>query len=405
MSQQLSGVDLQAHSLLDRRRERRLFLAACMAGGFAIVDNPRPCLAAQAQTPTTTVDGRKISVEAVESMQSLKPQLQFDMAKAMANPTMQFQGGFNRQFGGGAAGGAGGGNAGGQGDGGGRFGGGGAGGVIGGGGRGFSGPLASYGIALSVAGENNAKAADVHVEIASEVKAVDDNGEMLESPAMAPLQLHFPDFEQRNGGKHFVYLRASKQPRMMLKTLDGELVITPGRNVIVEFTAPIAGKVAKKAFQESFTIDSLQAGPDGIRVSATFPAPKNQAPPPANIQQFMQMSMMPNDKNSYFVELVDDNGDVYYPNSGGSGGGAQMTEFSFKGGPGNNVPGNNFPGNNVPGNKGKQRQAATVPTSRAFDFQPLPQGRSLKAVRMRWIERTGAPRRVPFQLRDIPLPG
>jgi hypothetical protein len=52
-----------------------------------------------------------------------------------------------------------------------------------------------------------------------------------------------------------------------------------------------------------------------------------------------------------------------------------------------------------------QRQNNTAPTIRNFEFAALPQGRSIKAVRMRWIERTGAARRVPFQLRDVPLPG
>lgn len=395
------GIDARLDSLISLRGERRAFLAAAAAGCFAFARNGGWCVAAQAQaqTPTVVVDGRKLSVEAVDSVKGMKPSMQFDMAKAMANPGMQFQNGFNQQFrggGGGNGGGAGafggGGGGGGGGNGGNGRGGGGGGGGVGGG---FSGPLASYGIAISIAPDGkNAKAfgkvPEVVVEIAPEAKAVDDNDELLESPPLGALQLHFPEFEQRNGNKQYVYLRASKQPRTRLKTLDGELVITPGRSVVVEFPAPIAGKVTKKAYQESFTIDSLQAGPDGIRVAASFPAPKNQGPPPANIQQFMQMSMMPNDKNSYFVEIVDDQGDVYSPNSGGMGGSAQMGIFNF---------------GDPQGKKGVQRKNDTAPTIRSFDFAALPQGRSIKAVRLRWIERTGAARRVPFQLRDVPLPG
>jgi hypothetical protein len=389
------GIDARLDSLPSLRRERRMFLAAAAAGCFAYAQNGGSCVAAQAQaqTPTVVVDGRKLSVEAVESVNDMKPSMQFDMAKAMANPGVQFQNGFNQQFRGGV-GGAGGGGVGGGGVGG-NVGNGRGGGFGGGFGGGVSGPLASYGIAISVAldGKNGkafGKAPEVVVEIAPEAKAVDDNDEMLESPPLGALQLHYPEFEQRNGNKQYVYLRASKQPRTRLKTLDGELVITPGRSVVVEFPAPIAGKVTKKAFQESFTIDSIQAGPDGVRVAAAFPAPKNQGPPPANIQQFMQMSMMPNDKNSYFVEIVDDQGDIYTPSSGGTGGGAQMGVFNF---------------GDPQGKKGMQRKNDTAPTIRSFDFAALPQGRSIKAVRMRWIERTGAARRVPFQLRDIPLPG
>ncbi len=372
------------------RIERRIFLATC-AAGVVLERQASWYAAAQAPGPTVTVDGRTIGVDAVEFVAGMTPSMQFDMTKALAaQPAFQFQNGNAQQpaQAGGVAGGVGGG-VGGAGGGGGR-------GVAIQGGVGFSGPLAKYGLALSVVAGNakaGGKAIEQLVEIAPEVKAIDDNGDTLEPPPLGPLSLHFPDFEQRHVGKQYLYLRADKRPRMSLKTLDGELVITPGRNVVVEFAAPIAGKTTKKAFQETFTLDSLQAGPDGIRVTASFPAPKNQAPPPANMQQFMQMSMRPNDKNSYFVEVVDSDGAVYFPSGGGSGGGAQMTNFSFGVMPAG------------PGKPARQRQAAVLPISRSFDFAPLPPGRSLKAVRLRWIERTGPPRRVPFQLRDIPLPG
>jgi hypothetical protein len=65
---------------------------------------------------------------------------------------------------------------------------------------------------------------------------------------------------------------------------------------VVEFAAPIAGKVTKKAFQESFTIDSLQAGPEWNPKSRRPFRAEEPGPPPANIQQFMQMSMKPNDQ-------------------------------------------------------------------------------------------------------------
>lgn len=360
------------------RLKRREFLIAIANGMMATsVFGPRLAQAqALPQTPTTVVDGRKISVEAVESVRGMTPSIQFDMSKAMANPAMQFQNGKMIQQPGGGGGGVA---------------------KASGGGIGLSGSLASYGIALSVAAPGNnaravGKAADVILEIAPEVKAVDDNGEALESPPIPFAAIHFVEFERRNPGKQFVYLRASKEVRTSLKTLDGELVVTPGRNVVVEFPAPINGKVTKKAFEESFAVESLQAGPDSIRVVALFPAPKNQAIP-MNMQQFMQMSMVPNEKNSCLVEIVDDQGDVHYPSSGGSSGGTQMSTFSFGGTTGQ------------PGKPVRQRQAAPVPTSRAFDFQPLPAGRSVKAVRLRWIERTGASRRVPFQLRDIPVSG
>ena len=374
--------------LADRVRhrvERRVFLTACLAG-VVLERQASWCAAVQAPGPTVVVDGRTIGVDAVEFVAGMTPSLQFDMTKALAGqPAFQFQNGNVQQ----RAQAGGGGGVGGTGGVGGR-------GVAIQGGVGFSGPLAKYGLALSVVAGNvkaGGNAIEQFVEIAPQVKAVDDNGDTLEPAPLGPMSLHFPDFEQRHVGKQYLYLRADKRPRMSLKTLDGELVITPGKNVAVEFAAPIAGKATKKAFQETFTLDSLQAGADGIRVTASFPAPKNQAPPPANMQQFMQMSMLPNDKNSYLVEIVDEQGAVYFPSGGGSGGGAGMTNFSFGVMPAG------------PGKPARQRQAAAVPTSRSFDFAPLPPGRSLKAVRLRWIERTGAPRRVPFQLRDIPLPG
>ena len=116
MNEPSQGIDARLGSLLSFRRNRRAFLAALAAGSVTFARNGDWCAAAQAQaqTPTVVVDGRKLSVEAVESVRNMKPSMQFDMAKAMANPGMQFQNGFNQQFrgsgnGGGGAGGGGGG--------------------------------------------------------------------------------------------------------------------------------------------------------------------------------------------------------------------------------------------------------------------------------------------------------
>jgi hypothetical protein len=149
--------------------------------------------------------------------------------------------------------------------------------------------------------------------------------------------------------------------------------------------------VTKKSDGEEFTYKAFTTSPGGFTIMATFPsttAQNNAKTPPERMQAMMQASM-----GAYSVSVEDNEGHVHFAAGSGSGGGSggSTSSFSFgaSGGPGGGVVRGSGFGSSRPG--------------QSYTFKDLPEGRTIKKVRMKMVDRTGETKAIPFTLTDIRL--
>jgi serine/threonine protein kinase len=220
-------------------------------------------------------------------------------------------------------------------------------------------------------------------EVSAKLIATGENGQELAHQANNPMTMRCLEFENTVPGSSVVYLEELQQVEE-IASLKGDLIVTPGRILVAEFTG--TARDSQRVDGETFTLNSVTEGNGGIQVSATLPPTTRQKRARTFEEQF---KVLTDSMGAFDVTLEDDNGDVYSANSGGSSGGS--SSGSSSGG------GNGF--NNGNGNVNQSSSS-----SQSFSFAALPPGRSIKKIRVKMTDRIGEPRSYPFEMRDVPVP-
>ena len=224
------------------------------------------------------------------------------------------------------------------------------------------------------------------VEIGQNLVAVGENGQKLEHQADNPITMRSLAFEGSVPGAFPVYLEEVQQINK-LATLKGELLVTPGRLLTAEFdgTKP----QTKVVDGESFTIESVSQGANGIQVAVALPQTTRQKRARTFEEQF---KVLTDSMGAFDVTIEDDQGEVYSSVGGGSAGGSSSGSSS----------GGGFVNGAIPQGNGKANQSNRL--SQSFGFASLPQDRTIKTIRIKMTDRTGEPKSFPFSMQDIPVP-
>ena len=236
--------------------------------------------------------------------------------------------------------------------------------------------------------------------------ATDDQGHAVEWMAPGPFNFYDPEFEKQTRGALVAYFQ-EEDGTDHLKSVTGDLKVTPGRVLEVEF--PGAKPGTKKSGEHSFTLKGLQTNGQGIQVSLTLP---QLSKPRGNMfgNPEAMMKAMLAQQGAFEVMLEDSEGAIHYSNASGGGSSSGSSSGSGNGfatgGAGGTAIGNgnggaggngNFP--NTTGNQSVQNSSGS-----SYSFAALPEGREIKSLMIRAVERTGKPRMYPFKLDLIPIP-
>lgn len=221
------------------------------------------------------------------------------------------------------------------------------------------------------------------VEVSAKLIATGEAGQELAHQADNPMTMRCLDFENAVPGSSVVYLEELQQVEK-IASLKGELMVTPGRILVAEFTG--TAPESQRVDGETFTLNSVTEGNGGIQVSVALPQTTRQKRARTFEEQF---KVLTDSMGAFDVTMEDDNGEVYAANSGGSSGGSSSGSGS---GSGNGL-------NNGSGNVNQQSSS-----SQSFSFPSLPPGRSIKKIRVKMTDRTGEPKSYPFDMKDVPIP-
>jgi len=163
--------------------------------------------------------------------------------------------------------------------------------------------------------------------------------------------------------------------------------VTPGRLLTAEFdgTKP----QTKVVDGESFTIESVSQGANGIQVAVALPQTTRQKRARTFEEQF---KVLTDSMGAFDVTIEDDQGETYSSVGGGSAGGSSSGSSS----------GGGFVNGAIPQGNGKANQSNR--SSQSFGFASLPQDRTIKTIRIKMTDRTGEPKSFPFSMQDIPVP-
>jgi len=255
-------------------------------------------------------------------------------------------------------------------------------------------PPPNLGLALQIqSGAKNRPKNNLLVEIVAPLAATDDQGQRLDSPNNPSLEIHFPQFENDKKDARFFYFYQKDRNAKTIAKLEGELSVTPGRVVSVEFKGPKWVNQSRRLGRDTFTITALEQNKDATIVTMSLPILQKPMPDLNNPQAF-QAAMMES-FDAFRLELEDDQGKIYKPRNYFSGNGSAINQmnsnFSFQFGGGFN-------------NQGGNVQKPQNSNTRIFNLASLPPDRQVKAIRITMIEKNGDTRRLPFIIQDIPLP-
>ncbi len=256
-----------------------------------------------------------------------------------------------------------------------------AGGSAGGAGGAFSGTSnpPNTGVALHV--DTPRSAGEVIVELASEFTWIDGEGNEIETKSLGPTITHFPEFEREYPNGKFLYGHRTTSGEPTIKGLKGQLIVTPGRKLEVEFDGTKAQ--TKKVGKDVFALKAFQSqGTNGMSVQIQFPSLQQLSNAKTPQDRFQAMIA---GQSAHSAELVDSEGEVY-PAQGqtNSGGGS----------------GSSFTVTNVNGVQTVQGQAGNMNDSaQTFSFPQLPKGRKVKSIRVGFSDKTGDPKLVDFELK------
>ena len=235
-------------------------------------------------------------------------------------------------------------------------------------------------------GRKSGSATSMIVEIGQNLVATGENGQKLENQAENPITIRSLEFEASVPGAFPVYLEETQQVSK-LATLKGELLVTPGRLLIAEFDG--TQKQAKVVDGETFSIESINQGSNGIQVAVSLPQTTQQKQARTFEEQFKVLSTS---VGAFDVTIEDDEGNVY-PSVGGGSAGGSASGSSSGGGLANGA----IPQGNTKGNQSSH-------STQSFGFASLRQDRTIKKVRIKMTDRSGEPKSYPFSMKDVPVP-
>ena len=146
----------------------------------------------------------------------------------------------------------------------------------------------------------------------------------------------------------------------------------------------------KHDVKEAFKLNSVTTNPQGIQVQVTFPPLKGVEQARSPQERFQAMVA---NQNPYTAVIVDNEGETHPPTGTASSGGSTSSTFSFN--------------TNINGEL-RRHDAPGLRSERQFfpsnvHLSPLPEGRTIKAIRAGMEERTGEAKVVGFTLESIPL--
>ncbi len=216
------------------------------------------------------------------------------------------------------------------------------------------------------------------------MEAVDDEGKPV--LWMGPRSFNFfdPKFEKDLDGDMIAYFQEENDTEYL--TISGDLKVTPGRRLEVEF--PNGKPAKKKSGEHSFVLKDVQIDDRGINVIMSLPElTKKRGNQFGNPQAMMKAVL--EQQGAFEVSILDSDGGTHYPGASGSAGGSSSASGSG-GGTGNRG-----------GSFGEDSQSNNT---QSFTFGALPYRREIKSVIVRAIERTGKPQTHSFKLYKVPVP-
>ena len=237
------------------------------------------------------------------------------------------------------------------------------------------------------------------VEISRAATAIDDRDRTLQWKDIGPPKLHFHDFESSVPGAKFIYLYEKDKSAKLLKRLEGELLVTPGRVLVASFDGPeFNGRKTQRVGKETFTLESVKQSNEGIQISVSCPQTKAKAGAVTPEERFQALL---SGRGAHAAEIEDNTGEVHRPRGSGSVGGS-VSGSSVSGGQNGSVQFGFGGGKGSRGGVRNGQQASSNP-SQSFEFPSLPEGRTIKTIRVRMVERTGPAKSVAFTLENIPI--
>ena len=260
--------------------------------------------------------------------------------------------------------------------------GGGGGGFAGTGGATYSGGgiPANLGIALKIeADKAKAKGKREFVELSPKIKLTNNDGSTNESEDTRPLRTSYPQFEKQFPGCYAAYVHRPRGTDSTIKTIEGELLVTPGRKLSAVFTDSKPQK--KKVDGEIFQLQKLESNQQGTMVQMTFP--ETALMKKAN-NMFEKFQAFTQSTGSFDVMLVDYDGNVYlaHGKSGSGGASGSVQGFSFNG---------------TTQTRTNQSQEPSM-TTMNFQFKPLPQGTEITKIIAVMTEKEGETKAIPFTM-------
>ncbi len=216
------------------------------------------------------------------------------------------------------------------------------------------------------------------------MQAIDDRGNPVPWMAPGPFNFYDPSFEEGLDGEIIAYFQEENDTEHL--TISGELKVTPGRRIEVEF--PDGKPSTKKSGQHSFALKEIQSNERGIHVSLSLPQLTKKRGNQFGNPQAMLKAVL-DQQGAFEVLIQDSEGVLHSPGASGSAGGSSSASGS---GGGNGNGGGAF---------GQDSQSNSTQT---FTFGGLPYGRDIKSVIVRATEKTGKPQSYPFKLSKVPVP-
>lgn len=219
----------------------------------------------------------------------------------------------------------------------------------------------NFGMALTIMGKNRPE--NEIVEMSTRIRAIDQKGQSIESADTGALVHHFESFEKKHPDACFIYISVPDPKETQLREIQGELLVTPGRRLMVTFEGASPKKIEKDG--KAFELISVRLDRDSTKVRMKLP--QHEVEKNASNLQAMLRAKLTNAQKAQLL-LVDSDGKIY-PSQGGMGNGSTN------------------------GSNGKEAEELV------FSFPPLPKGKEVQSIRVDWKDRQGETERIPFHWR------
>jgi serine/threonine protein kinase len=230
------------------------------------------------------------------------------------------------------------------------------------------------------------------------MKAVDDQGNSVQW--MGPGAFNFYDsaFEKGRAGEMIAYFQEENDTEYL--TISGDLKVTPGRRIEVEFTN--GEPATKKSGEHTFVLKDVQANDRGIHVTLALPQLVKKRGNQFGNAEAMMKSIL-EQQGAFEILIQDSEGVFHYPSASGSAGGSSNAGGSA-GGFASGFSGGSAGGS--AGNSGGKTfgQEAQSNSTQSYTFGGLSDGRKIGSVIVRATEKTGKPKSYPFKLQKVPVP-